>query len=82
MGFWGERGLDRPLSGVCRTAKVLGAALWKLGARPPPPQPPILTSNRVGTGDGEQERSVPFPMASSSCCSRCCRASSLLVYSS
>lgn len=78
MGFWGERGLIRLLSmGVCRTARLLGA--W---APPPMPQPPILTSRRAGMGEGEQGKSAPLPIASSSCCSLCCRASSLLVYSS
>lgn len=82
IGFWGERGLALVASvGVCKTAKLFGAE-GKTWAPPPTPQRPILTSRRAGIGEGEQEKSVPLPMASSSCCSLCCRASSLLVYSS
>ncbi|TNN45103.1 hypothetical protein EYF80_044686 [Liparis tanakae] len=82
MGFWGERGLARLGSmGVCRTDKELGAE-GKACAPPATPQSPMLTSRRAGMAVGEQEKSVPLPMASSSCCSLCCRASSLLVYSS
>lgn len=82
MGFWGERGLARLASvGVWRTAKLQGAEV-KAWAPPPNLQPPILTSRIAGMREGEQEKSVPLPVASSSCCSLCCRASSLLVYSS